>query len=177
MRRLIKIFLVYKIFWTVCGLIFIANLIVYFGPVSDQKNRIEQLQKQYSKLRSQNLLVDEKDEPTENYYKAEQSLQTFKAALPTMDLVSEKARELCELIDAQGSYPGAVLFKPKWIKELGLWQYSTSFTIKNRYEKVKQILAAIQNSSSLFCIEHLSIQKGKEEDQVELKLVAATYCR
>ncbi len=177
MERYITIFSVYRIFWSVCGIIFLINIVAYWGPIRQQQERIEELREQYSKLRGQQMHQGEKKESMEIYLKAEQSLQAFETALPTMDSVSEKARELSEIIAAKDSYPGVMLFKPKWIKELGLWQYSTLLTITNRYENIKQILAGIQNSPSLFCIEQLSIQKGTDEDQIELKFVAATYCR
>ncbi len=104
-------------------------------------------------------------------------MQTFMDILPPMDMVSEKARELGEIIQGQGSETGVMVFKPKRISDIGMWRYAASITIKNRYENIKKTLAAIQNSSSLFCIEHLSIKKEGPAGQVEMKLVIATYCR
>ncbi|MFZ5573107.1 MAG: hypothetical protein ACOZF0_22120 [Thermodesulfobacteriota bacterium] len=177
MRRLITIFSVYKIFWSVCGSILVINLMIYWGAIVKQQNEVDQLRIRYSKIRTQHLRRDEPADSEKHYRKAEDSLRAFADTLPSMAVVSEKARELGEIIRNQGVDAGAMMFKPKRVEGLGLWRYEASITITNQYETIKKLLAAIQNSPSLFCIEHLSIKKEIRTGLVELKLAIATYCR
>lgn len=67
-------------------------------------------------------------------------------------------------------------FKPELADNFLLWKYTTSFKVSGQYAKLKGLLAEIQESSSLFCIESLSFKnQSKNEELVDLNLSISTY--
>lgn len=172
-----KYILKYKIFWSICGILLAANLIFYVSVIKGQKIAITDLQKQYSdtrQLRSRDLT--EKD-PLLELKTARQSWQEFTAKLPPITMVTFGIKELIKIIGQYESSNTKLIFRPEQVALLELWKYSTEITITDKYENSRKLLAEIQNSPNLFCIENLSITQSKTEGKVDLTLGITTYSR
>ncbi len=172
-----KYILKYKIFWGICGMIFTANLVFYASVIDKQKTMLASLQEKYSNTRQLGLPGSSPKNPFLQYKMAEQSWQTFILKLPQMSMVTYGIKELKKKISTYGSSVNKLVFRPEKIDSLELWKYSIEISVIGRYENVRQLLADIQNSPSLFCIEKLSVKRDKQEGSVNLKLGIATYCR
>jgi len=172
-----KHILKYKIFWSICGTLIAVNLIFYVSVINGQKITITDLQKQYSdtrQLRSRDLTGKD---PLFELETARQSWQKFTAKLPPITMVTFGIKELIRIIDRYESSNTKLIFKPEKVDLLELWKYSTEITITDTYENGRKLLAEIQNSPNLFCIENLSITKSKTEGKVDLTLGITTYSR
>lgn len=175
--RLYKIVHSNKIFWILFILIFIVNLIIHFTVIREQQNQTRERQKKYTDLRNHWKQGPDRCDSTQVYENGKTAVKTFMDSLPRMTNLSDKARELSYILKKKDINTGRIIFTPDRKKELPLWKYSTSISIFGTYQGMKNILADIQGSPSLFCIEHLSFSKGSGQDQVNMKLKVATYCR
>lgn len=166
-----------KFFWGILCLLFIANLAAYFFVIIPQRSRIDQLYKQYTmKRRTRSARPDTLQTKLAG---AKQDIATFKSNLP---LRSEFSNIVVEIFDAfrdRGLPVNKMSYKPEPLPEEGLIKYTTSFTVHGRYESLKALLAQIQNSRSLFCIESLTLagQPSGTEEMVSMNLKIATYFR
>lgn len=172
-----KYILKYKIFWSICVILLAANLIFYASVINRQKAAIADLQKKYSdarQLRSRDL---NKKDPFLEFERARQSWQEFIAKLPPVTMVTFVIKELIRIIDRYESTNTKLIFRPEKVDLLELWKYSTEITITDKYENIRKLLAEIQNSPNLFCIEKLSMIQSKKEGNVDLTLGITTYSR
>jgi Tfp pilus assembly protein PilO len=175
--RLSKIFKAYKIYWSLIFLVFLMNLIIQFTVLQNQQKKIREQNTNYAALRGDwNRKPDDPDLIT-GYENRKMALEAFLGSLPEMADLSNKATEISSFFNKNGMTSGKIQFAPDRKEELSLWKYSTSLSVSGTYEGMKGLLADIHGSPSLFCIEHLSLKKGSEKDQVDMRLKISTCCR
>ncbi|MBA4367837.1 MAG: hypothetical protein C0403_09390 [Desulfobacterium sp.] len=175
--RLSKIFYTYKIYWSLLLLVFFVNLIMQVTVIQNQQEKIREQNKNYTALREDwNQKPDDPDVIT-GYENRKMALEAFLGSLPEMADLSDKATEISSFFNKNGMTSGKIQFTPDRKEELSLWKYSTSLSVSGTYEGMKGLLADIHGSPSLFCIEHLSLKKGSEKDQVDMRLKISTCCR
>jgi len=118
-----------------------------------------------------------KDENQERFIKARADIELFKEKLPEKKDFAETASELFGILKKHRLDVGQSIYKPEAIDVKGLYKYSTSLNIKGSYTVLKTVLADIQESRTLFCIENLSISAGPGDGAAEMKLKIAAYFR
>jgi len=112
------------------------------------------------------------------YLQAQADLRHFKSQLLPKATFADRVRELYDVLQKQNLSVSKMTYKPEKVERLNLWKYTTSFVVSGEYERLKGLIADVQNSSSLFCIEDLSIsRKAKDKEQLDLRLKIATYFR
>jgi hypothetical protein len=174
-RKLLNVIRFNKIFWWVVGILLLANIVFFVIVRVTQNNRISALQKQYDLKR--NLLTQKKENEQGRFLKAKDDISFFKENLPVKNDFAEVASELFSILSKHQLNVGQVVYKPESIDVEGLFKYSTLLDIKGNYSLIKSVLADIQESKTLFCIEELSISSVSAEDLIEMKIKIATYFR
>ncbi len=175
--RIYKIIIANKIFWTFCALVLFVNLIIYISIIREQQDTIHELQKNYTELRKNWNPKSAKSDAVRMIENTKLGLKAFMDSLPAMANISDKARELSYILKKKDMNMGRITFKPERRDVISLWRYSTTISAIGSYESIKRVLADIQGSPSLFCIEHLSLMRIAEQNLVNMKLRVATYCR
>lgn len=170
-----NIFRFNRIFWWVICLLLVCNIIFFLTIRGNQKNRLNELQTQYNAGR--NVQAPKKDENQARFIKAKGDIDFFKEKLPEKKDFAETASELFAILKKHRLDVGQSIYKPEAIDVKGLYKYSTSLNIKGSYTVLKTVLADIQESRTLFCIENLSISTGQVDSTVEMKLKIAAYFR
>lgn len=174
--RLIAVFRLRKIFVGICLGILLFNLLFYFGFIKNQQKKIDKLQTLYLSDRKKITKPSKKNDKMEKYIHAKESLQVFVGKLPYKFAFTNKVKVLNEMIARHGLSVDRMTFSPQKIEVLSIWRYATIFTVNGQYGKLKSLLADIQNSPDLFCIEDLSFQnKSKTMEQVSMNLKISTY--
>jgi Tfp pilus assembly protein PilO len=175
--RLYKIVNTYKIYGSLCALVLLVNLILQVTVIQNQQNEIHEQNKNYTALREDwNQKPDDPD-VMKGYENRKMALEAFLGSLPEMAELSGKATEISSFFKKNNMTSGKIQFTPDRKDALSLWKYSTSLSVSGPYEGMKGLLADIHGSPSLFCIEHLSLKKGSEPDQVDMRLKISTCCR
>ncbi len=150
-RQLLNIFHFNKIFWWVIGILLVSNIVFFAAIRERQRDRINELQGLYNSKRG--MPTQKKNNDQAPFLQARDDIRLFKEKL------SEK-KDFTETADYDG-----------------LYKYSTSLTVNGSYQSIKALLAEIQESRTLFCIEALSIAGNPGEGTVEMKIKIATYFR
>jgi len=176
-HRFYKIFDTYNVFWVFCILVLAVNLIIHMAVIQPQQNRISEIHEQYAALRNDWNQQPGDHDAAQAYEQGKIAVKTFMDSLPRMTNLSDKARELSYILKKKDITTGRIQFTPDFQEKLSLWKYSTSLSISGTYQGMKGVLADIQGSPSLFCIEHLSLARGGGRDQINMKVKIATYCR
>jgi len=163
-----------KIFWGTCCVIFLLNLFFYASIIKRQSKKIDELRYLYAKTRNIGIF-DKKDTATKHIL-ARDAIQLFRDKLLNKSTFPDHVKELYDAINGQGLSITTMIFKPELVDNLSLWKYTTSFKVSGQYAKLKGLLAEIQESPSLFCIESLSFKnQSKNEELVDLNLSISTY--
>jgi len=163
-----------KIFWSVCCVILLLNLVFYALIIKIQSKKIDELRCLYAKTR--NIGTFDKNDKTTKYILAKDAVQSFRDKLHNKFAFPDHVKELYDAINGQGLSISTMTFKPELVNNLSLWKYTTSFKVSGQYAKLKGLLAEIQESPSLFCIESLSFKnQSKNEELVDLNLSISTY--
>lgn len=175
--RLYTIVKTYKIYGSLCVLVLLMNLIMQITVIQNQQNEISEQNKKYTALWEDFGQQPYYQHDVYGYKNRKMVLETFLRSLPEMADLSDRATEISSFFNKNGMTSGKIHFTPDRKEGLSLWKYSTSLSVSGTYEGMKGLLADIHGSSSLFCIEHLSLEKGSEKDQVDMRFKIATYCR
>jgi len=174
-RQFINIFHFNKIFWWIICILLALNIVFYAAIRERQKSRINELQALYNANRS--VPAQKKDSDQAPYLQAQDDIRSFKEGLAGMKDFAATASELFTIFKKHQIDIGQTVYKPESVDYKGLLKYSTSLTIKGSYKSIKALLADIQESGTLFCIEALSIAGNPGEHTVEMKIKIATYFR
>lgn len=175
--RFINIFRFNRIFWWVICLLLVSNIIFFVIFRKIQENRIDELHNLYKVKRSSPTLKKDKDNDQKPFLQARDDINTFKGKLPERKDFAETAAELLTILKKHQIDIGQTVYKPESIDFEDLFKYTTTLSIKGGYPSIKALLADIQESKSLFCIEALSISNNPGESPVEMRIKIATYFR
>lgn len=163
-----------KIFWSICCVILLLNLFFYSLIIKIQSKKIDKLGCLYAKAR--NIGILDKNNKTTKYILVKDAIQSFRDKLHNKSAFPDHVKELCDAISGQALSISTMTFKPEPVNNLSLWKYTASFNVSGQYAKLKALLAEIQESPSLFCIESLSFKnQSKNEELVDLNLSISTY--
>lgn len=174
LERIISALRFNRFFWGSCALILFINLVFYVVVVERQRNHIESLQALYSKKRNPDV-PRERDEIA-RYRIAGVELKLFKGRLPSKEKFVERVREIHQLLQRHGLQMQRLTFKPERVGPMELWKYTSSLRVRGRFSQLKPFIADLQNSKSLFCLDHVSFKRvSKSRGLVDLNLEVSTY--
>ncbi len=174
LQRIIRALRFNRFLWASCALILLINLVLYLAVVQRQRSHIARLQALYSKKRNPDV-PRERDEIA-RYRIAEVELKVFKDKLSPKEKFVERVREIHDLLHRNGLQMQRLTFKPEQAGPMKLWKYTSSFSVQGKYSQLKPFIAALQNSPSLFCLEHLSFKRvSRSPGTVDMKLEISTY--
>jgi hypothetical protein len=164
-----------KIFWWVICFLLISNIVFFVAVRGNQRSRINELQNRFNIKRTS--LTQKVEDNQERYIKAKADSEIFKGRLPEKKDFAETAAELFAILKKHQIDIGQTIYKPESVDYKGLFKYTTSLNMKGSYPSLKAVLADIQGSKTLFCIENLSISSNPGDNSVEMKIKIATYFR
>lgn len=180
MLRLGKIGIVFRrycVFWTVCILLLLINIFVLVQVIGRQEDELQTIQTQYLQVRKRTVRAADSGRWADRSLQAEGIWHSFREKLPPMALVSGRIKEIDDIIQEHAVKSGELRFTQEWMKGMDLWRYSSELSAQGSYPEIKKLLARIQNSTSFFCIEKLSLAGMEGQGDVDLTLRLATYCR
>ncbi|RLB15670.1 MAG: hypothetical protein DRN37_05235 [Thermoplasmata archaeon] len=173
-KRIIRALRFNRYFWGSCVLILLLNLVFTAVVVRRQRNSIEELQAMYSRKRNPDV-PRERDEIA-RYRIAGVELRLFMGKVPPKERFVERVREIHELLQHNGLQMKGLTFKPEQAGPMKLWKYTSSFSVRGRFSQLKSFIADIQNSKSIFCLDHVSFkQVPNSRGLVDLGLEVSTY--
>lgn len=177
-RRYLLVFESHKSLWLVVGACLVINLLYYAVVTGEQKSRVARLHRDYREMREKDLHSVSRDGTIRHFIQAREQIQTFRMTLPEESVAEQLSEEVNTLIRKNGLALEPVLFKPEGIVDLLLLKYAADLTLQGPYPRLKQLLADIQNSPRMFCIESLAFENSPSRSRgVTMKLSISTYFR
>lgn len=174
--RYANIFRFNKMFWWVICLLLILNVVFFMAFRKRQINRINELHGIYNEKRSPQA-VQKEGNGQDLFVQARDDIKFFIEGLPERKDFTETTAELFDIFKQYQIDIGQTVYKPEAVDYSGLFKYSTSMSIKGVYPTLKALLADIQESENLFCIEDLSFSGNNGDGPVEMKVKISTYFR
>jgi len=177
-RRYLLVFHSNKSLWLVVGACLVINLLYFAVVTGEQKSRVARLHRDYREMREKDLDSVNRDGTIRQFIQARGQIQEFRKTLPEESVSEQLSEEVNALIQKNGLAVEPVVFKPEGIVDLLLLKYAADLTLQGPYPRLKQLLADIQNSPRLFCIETLSFDNSPSRTQgVIMTLSISTYFR
>ena len=160
------------------------NTIIYVIIKNYRQNQIEKLHSAYLKSGLKSGLKSSKDRQakssasTHPWFEVQSDIQTFKGRLPVMSAIIDRVKELKDVLNRNRLASTKIVLRPERIELLVIWKYTGALTITGPYKRLKSLLADIQKSPHLFCIESLAlINQSQKTEKVAMELRIATYFR
>lgn len=173
-KDILKIIRLNRAAFGVCAGLLAINMIIYIGLVSGQETRITYLQEQYSQLRK--LKNTAKANGEKRYVDARKDLDRFYNNLEPESDFMDMVGDLKEKFADSGLKVSKMTFKPEYIAPHSLFKYTTSCTVTGEYRHLKKILADMQNSPFVLCIDLLSFYNDSgEKEKVDMSIAFTTY--
>jgi hypothetical protein len=174
LNRLIETVLHNKVFWAIIGALLVVNLIFYVTFVRSQHGTADQLHRAY--MQKEKAGVGKSDLEIQQHLKMAEGIETFRKIVGNSNQFSQRISDLHTILQRQDISQSKMIFEPSSVDQLELLKYTTSFTVSGSYQSLRRLLADIQNSSSLHCIESISLSsKTPDADDVTMALKIATY--
>ncbi len=168
----------YGFFWIVLLALILFNLFFYTGIVRGKKKEVTELQKKYMETRRKITALQGDNEIMKRYIKAKKALHYFRMSLPKEDEQNKIVNDLKQIMEKNGFYGIKIALEPREIVPLLLLKYTIKIDIKGDYSQLKKLLAGIQNSPELYCIEKLAFENRPGGDgKVKMEIIIATYFR
>ncbi len=168
----------YGFFWIVLLILILFNFFFYTGIVRGKKEEVISLQKKYMETRRKIMASQGDNAIMKRYIKAKRALHYFRMTLPRENEQYKIIDDLNQIMEKTGFHGIKISLEPREIVALLLLKYTIEIDVKGSYAKLKKLLAGIQNSSQLYCIEKLAFENKPDGDgKVRMELMIATYFR
>ena len=160
---------------TFCLILFLlmSNLLLYVYTAFFQQAKVETLQNDWLKKRSQYPMGAENK--TYIYAQGVKDLALFRSLIPPKKDFTRVVGELFETAANNSIKVGKVGYKPELAIEGGLLVYTLDFTISGNYSAIKSFIADIEQTREMLFINHLALNSpdtGKESVNLKLQLSA-----
>jgi len=159
-------------------ILMLLNGVIYMAITNYRQNEIAKLHSAYLKkgLKTGKARFTESSAPIDPWFEVQSDLETFKQQLPVMSAIIDRAKELKDVLNRNQLTATKIMLRPERIELLDIWKYTGALKITGPYARLKTLLADIQKSPHLFCIERLSLTNQSEKtEKVVLELRLATY--
>ncbi len=161
-----------------CLVAALVVMIVHSVVAARQRHEMAALREAYLQTRKALAAPATKDLRHQGLVRAMDDLAAVEKRLFHVTELAGQMRELSEFIRQSGLSADRLSYGSKRITSLPLWRYEASFRVSGGYAPLKRLLAKIQSSPHLLCIERLAFSKavGKEAG-VSMNLTISTYLR
>jgi Tfp pilus assembly protein PilO len=157
-------------------ILMLLNVIIYVIITDYRQNEIAKLHS--TSLKTGKARLAESSAPTDAWFEVQSDIKTFKRQLPVMSAIIDRAKELKDVLNRNHLSATKIMLRPERTELLALWKYTGALKITGPYKRLKSLLADIQKSPHLFCIESLTlINQSQKTEKVVMELRLATYFR
>jgi Tfp pilus assembly protein PilO len=177
-RRVAAALEAYRWAWVGCALLIGFGLMVHIAGVRPRVRRAEALQRTFMDGRRRLATVQRADSAVRRYLSTQKALQSFRRELPDEEAIGAMGAEIEGFAEARGIESDPIRFRSDGMGDLMLVRYVVELELRGAYPRLKEFLADLGNSPSLFCVEGFALEnRGGDAERAELRLVVATYAR
>ena len=175
--RLFDILKSYRIFWIVCGGLFLVNVIVYvlFIGTASQKTGLLQsrFQSERKKVSEQRKYLAEINQ----FHEMQAAWLAFEESLPGKIQFPERVEQLKQILNRYRLVSEDLSFRSEQMKNDNLVRFATSFQATGQYSEFKSFIAELQAMPGLICIHRIDFRQAESDKPLIMDLELSTYFR
>ena len=156
----------------------LAVMVVQGIAIGRQHKEMARLRTVYQQTREALAAPPERDPRQLALERAGRDLATVYGRLFHVTELAGQMRDLSGFIRQSGLSIDRLSYGAARVDALPLWRYEATFRVRGGYAPLKRLLARIQSSPHLFCIERLAFSGGATAgEKIVMTLTLSTYLR
>ncbi len=164
-------------YWLLCAGFLILNLFFFLIFIADERDQINQLQKNYQTQRKNLTSLRKLQKQAARYAEHQKAWQAFVETIDDKIIFPDRLSALEALFRRNNLEPGGLTFKSETVAGLPLVRFVSAIDTAGDYGELKALLSGIRQLPGLFCIESLSITKDRKAGTLVAKMELAAYFR
>lgn len=175
--RVIDVVKSYRLFWIVCSVVFLVNVLFYFLYITSESRKIGHLQNRVQTERKKVAEQRKQQAEIAQYRSMVQAWQDFEQSLPGKIEFPERIQRLKQILSNNRLSSKDLSFRSEPIKDQNLVRFSTAFRSTGQYFDFKNFLGELQAMPGLFCIHQLGFRQGSDDKPLEMEVELSAYFR
>ena len=175
--RLIDILRSYRLFWMVCGVLLLANMLYYGFFIASESRRVTQLQNRFQTERKKVSEQRKQRAAIQDYQSMQEAWTAFEEFLPGKIQFPERVQKLKQMLNQYRLASGDLSFRSEPVKEEGLIRFTTTLQASGEYIDCKRFIADLQAMPGLFCIHRMDVRQPEDGKPLEMELELSAYFR
>lgn len=166
----------YRLFWMICGALFLVNLFFYFFFLASQSGKTARLHSQFQAEREKVTELRKRQADVDRFRALQTAWQAFAESLPAKIQFPERIQALNQLLGQNQLNAADLSFRSEPMIDANLVRFSTALQTSGSYAAVKRFIAELQAMEGLFCIHKLEFRRSGDR-LLEMDMELSAYFR
>lgn len=175
--RLIDILRSYRLFWIVCGVLFVVNMLFYAVFVASESRQVTALQNRFQAERKKVSEQRKQRAAVQAFRSMQANWTAFEELLPGKIQFPERVQQLKETLNRYQLGSEDLAFRSDPAKEENLVRFTTTLRTTGEYGDFKRFIGDLQAMPGLFCIHRLDVRRPEGDKPLEMELELSAYFR
>ena len=175
--RLFDILKSYRLFWIVCGGLFLANVVVYVFFIGTASQKTGQLQSRFQAERKKVSEQRKRQAEIDQFHAMQKDWLTFEDSLPGKIQFPERIQQLKQVLNRYRLVSEDLSFRSEPMKNDNLVRFATTFKASGQYSDFKRFIGELQALPGLICIHRIEFRQGDDDKPLMMDLELSAYFR
>jgi Tfp pilus assembly protein PilO len=175
--RLFDIIRSYRVFWIICGVLLLANMLFYAVFIASGSGQTTQLQNRFQAERKKVMEMRKQQAAIQEFQSMQKAWTAFENFLPGKIAFPERIQQLRQMLNRYRLKSEDLSFRADPVKEQNLVRFTTTLRTSGEYEDFKRFIGDFQAIPGLFCIHQLDIRQPEGGKPLEMELGLSAYFR
>ena len=175
--RLFDIIRSYRIFWIVCSVLLLANILFYAVFIASGSSQTTLLQNRFQAKRKEVMALRKQQAAIREFQSMQKAWTAFESFLPGKIAFPERIQQLRQMLNRYRLSAEDLSFRADPDKEQNLVRFTTTLRISGEYGDFKRFIGDLQAMPGLLCIHKLEIRQPRDGKPLEMELDLSAYFR
>ena len=175
--RLFDIIRSYRIFWIVCGVLLLANILFYAVFIASGSSRTTLLQNRFQAKRKEVMELRKQQAAIQAFRSMQKTWTAFEDFLPEKIAFPERIQQLRQMLNRYRLSAEDLSFRADPDEKQSLVRFTTTLRASGEYGAFKRFIGDLQAMPGLFCIHRLDIRQPEDGQPLEMELEISAYFR
>ena len=173
--RLFDIIRSYRVFWIICGVLLLANMLFYAVFIASGSGQTTQLQNRFQAERKKVMELRKQQAAIREFQSMQKAWTAFENFLPGKIAFPERIQQLRQMLNRYRLSAEDLSFRADPDKEQNLVRFTTTLRISGEYGDFKRFIGDLQAMPGLLCIHRLEIGQPKDGKPLGMELKLSAY--
>ena len=175
--RLLDIIRSYRIFWIVCGVLLLVNILFYAVFIVSGSSQTTLLQNRFQAKRKEVMELRKQQAAIREFQSMQKAWTAFESFLPGKIAFPERIQQLRQMLNRYRLSAEDLSFRADPDEKQNLVRFTTTLRMSGEYADFKRFIGDLQALPGLFCIHRLEIRQPKDGKPLEMELELSAYFR